>query len=80
MIILHFHLQLQFNELFHILYLINPYIVIDFLKDCQQRVCVDNVMAPFLPVNRGMPKGTVLGPVPFTIMVNDISPTSQNTL
>ena len=59
---------------------INPYIVIDFLKDCQQRVCVDNVMAPFLPVNRGMPKGTVLGPVLFTIMVNEISPTSQNTL
>ena len=58
---------------------INPYIVnwvTDFLKDRQQRVCVDKVMAPFLPVNRGVP----LGPVLFTIMVNDISPTSQNTL
>ena len=62
---------------------INPYIVnwvIDFFKGRHQRVCVDKVMAPFLPVNRGVPQGTVLGPVFLTTMVNDISPISQNTL
>ena len=45
---------------------INPCIVnwvIDFLKDSQQRVRVDKVMAPFLPVNRGVPQVTFLGPV-----------------
>ena len=51
---------------------INPYIVncvIDFLKDRKQRVCVDNITVPFLPINRGVPQDTVLGPALFTIMV-----------
>ena len=62
---------------------INPYIVnwvIDFMKDRKQRVCVDNIVAPFLSINRDVPQGTVLGPVLFTIMVNDIIPTSKNIL
>ena len=43
---------------------INPYIVncvTDFLKDRQQRVCVDKVMAPLLPVNRGVPRALFRG-------------------
>ena len=43
---------------------ITPYIVLwvtDFLKDHQQRVCVHKVMAPFLPVNQGVPKALFWG-------------------
>ena len=55
--------------------LINPYIynwVRDFLSDRQQRVLCDGVSTSFLHINRGVPKGTILGPISFSTMVNDI--------
>jgi hypothetical protein len=50
---------------------INPYIInwiIDFLNNRRQRVKVDGLTTEFLDINRGVPQGTVLGPV----MVNDV--------
>ena len=29
-------------------------------------------MTPFLPINRGVPEGTILGPIPFSVLLNDI--------
>jgi hypothetical protein len=46
--------------------------MIDFLNNRRQRVKVDGVTTEFLGINRGVPQGTVLGPIMFTIMVNDI--------
>ena len=51
----------------------NSYIInwlIDFLKDRMQRVTVDGIKTEFLKINRGVPQGTVLGPILFSIMVN----------
>ena len=57
-------------------YDLNPYItnwIISFLSDRKQRVVVDGVISKYVDINRGVPQGTVLGPVLFSIMVNDIT-------
>ena len=64
-------------------YDINLYIknwIISFLCDRRQRVVVDGLVTSFLNVNRRVPQGTVLGPLLFSIMVNDIKPVSPQTL
>ena len=60
---------------------INPYItnwLIHFLTNRSQRVKIDDVTTKFLSINRGVPQGTVLGPMMFTVLVNDIK--AVNTL
>ena len=51
----------------------------DFLSNRKQRVTVDGNITEFLDINRGVPQGTVLGPVLFSVMVNDISPVEPNS-
>ena len=53
---------------------INPYIVnwiINFLFSRQQRVIANGNMAPFFPIDRGLPQGTIQGPIRFSVMLND---------
>jgi hypothetical protein len=59
-----FLLPMSFNKIKKIP--INPYIInwmIDFLNNRRQRAKVDGVTTEFLDINRGVPQGTVLGPI-----------------
>ena len=49
-------------------------LIVSFLSNRKQRVVVDGFVTKFVSINRGVPQGTVLGPILFSIMENDIRP------
>lgn len=60
---------------------INPYIInwlISFLNHRKQRVVVDGHSTEYVSTNGGVPQGTFLGPVLFSIFIYDIKAVNTN--
>ena len=54
--------------------------MINFLKGRYQRVFVDGIKTDYLPINRGVPRGVVLRPLLFSIIINYIKTVLESNL
>ena len=48
-----------------------------YLSSCTQRVLLNSVKSTYLPVEFGVPQGSILGPLLFIIYLNDLTKSVQ---
>ena len=53
--------------------------IASYLEDREQRTLVNNTLSSFLPVNQGVPQGSVLGPLLYIIYSNDFADKIKNS-